>query len=58
MKVSLKIRIDLVRQKHLAATVSSFGIIRSRSNVNPAETICRKCDDHNDKENKVRGIVT
>ena len=46
--------IDLVRQKHLTATVSSFGIRRSRSNVNPAETqSVEKCDDHNDKENKM-----
>ena len=46
--------IDLVRQKHLTAIMSSFGIRRSRSNVNPAETqSVEKCDDHNDKENKM-----
>ena len=43
--------IDLIRQKHLAATVSLFGIRRSRSNTNPTETqSAAKCD--NDKENK------
>ena len=46
--------IDLVRQKHLAATVLSIGIRRSRSNVYPADTqSVEKYDDHNDKENKV-----
>ena len=28
---------NLIRQKHLAATVSSFGIRRSRSNTNSTE---------------------
>ena len=46
--------IDLVKQEYLTPTMSSFGIRRSRSNVNPAETqSVEKCDDHNDKENKV-----
>ena len=47
--------INLIRQKHLAATVSSFGIRRSRSNTSPTETqSVKKCD--NDKENKVGNI--
>ena len=29
--------IDAIRQKHLAATMSSFGIRRSRSNTNSTE---------------------
>ena len=50
--------INLIRQKHLAATVSSFGIRKSRSNTNTTEnTQSQKCDNQNDKdkdkENKV-----
>ena len=46
--------IDLIRQKHFTATVSSFGNRRSRSNANPVETqSINKCHDCNDKENKV-----
>ena len=50
--------IDLIRQKHLAATVSSFGIRRSRSNTNSTEKerSVEKCDNQNDKENKVSVI--
>ena len=45
----------LIRQQHLAATVSSFGIRRSRSNTNSTEKTwsVEKCDNQNDKENKV-----